>query len=297
MDVERSKARAAAPMGVVEPQGKEDIVGHSLLASLAGESRQKLLDLGTIERWPRRYPIAAQGEPPRSFVLIGSGRVKLERKSGDRALSLGHRGPGQMVGETAVGGATLATENATVVDEVEALSIPIGALRAQLAGDAPLLSALAAAIVRQHRVAEERLAGLLLDSVEARLGAFLLESAERWGQPHPDGQALTAPFTHAEIALLIGSTRETVTLVLGKLKRDGLISFDRRRIILRDPARLELRLASPPRRAAPPTPPASAPAAGARRAGTPPTGSGAERPPRTRRAPGSRRDRARTAPR
>jgi hypothetical protein len=33
--------------------------------------------------------------------------------------------------------------------------------------------------------------------------------------------------------------------VLGKLKREGLIAFDRRRIILREPARLEQRLASP----------------------------------------------------
>jgi len=245
MDMERSKARAASPVTGAEPQGKEQIVGLSLLASLGGESRQALLDLGTVQTLPRRYAIAAQGEPPRSLVLIGAGRVRVERRSNGRALSLGHRGPGQMVGETAVGGAALATEDATVVDEVEALSLPIGALRARLAGDPMLRSALASAIVRQHRTLEQRLEGLLLQSVEARLEAFLLDAAQRWGQPHPEGQALSAPFTHAEIALLIGSTRETVTLVLGKLKREGLIAFDRRRIILRDPARLEHRLASP----------------------------------------------------
>ncbi len=102
---------------------------------------------------------------------------------------------------------------------------------------------MADAIVVQHRALEQRLEGLLLESVEERLEAFLLDAAQRWGQPHPDGQVLSAPFTHAEIALLIGSTRETVTLVLGKLKREGLIAFDRRRVILRDPARLALRRA------------------------------------------------------
>jgi CRP-like cAMP-binding protein len=178
-------------------------------------------------------------------VLIGSGRVKIERLRGGRALPLGHRGPGQMVGETAVGGGALATEDATVVDDVEVLALPIGALRARLAGDPALRAALAAAIVRQHRALEQRLEGLLLQSVEERLAAFLLDAAQRWGQPHPDGQLLSAPFTHAEIALLIGSTRETVTLVLGKLKREGLIAFDRRRIILRDPARLGQRPAPP----------------------------------------------------
>jgi CRP-like cAMP-binding protein len=265
MDMERSKARAAAPAGAVVPQGKEEIVGRSSLASLGGDSRKAFLDLGTVERLPRRYAIAAQGEPPRTFLIIGSGRVKLERRTGERALSLGHRGPGQMVGETAVGGAALATESATVVDELSALSIPIGPLRAHLATDVPLRTALAAALVHQHRSAEGRLLGLLLHGVETRLGAFLLEAVDRWGQPHAvgtsdpqpaapatieappalSGQVITAPFTHAEIAHLIGSTRETVTLVLGKLKREGIIGFDRRRIIVLDRAQLEQRAAGP----------------------------------------------------
>jgi CRP-like cAMP-binding protein len=265
MDMERSKARAAAPTGAAVPQGKEEIVGRSPLASLGGDSRRAFLDLGTVERLPRRYTIAAQGEPPRTFLVIGSGRVKLERRTGERALSLGHRGPGQMVGETAVGGAALATESATVVDELSALSIPIGPLRAHLATDAPLRNALAAALVDQHRSAERRLMGLLLHGVESRLGAFLLEAVDRWGQPHAvttkepapttieappalpplDGQVITAPFTHAEIAHLIGSTRETVTLVLGKLKREGIIGFDRRRIIVLDRAQLEQRASEP----------------------------------------------------
>jgi CRP-like cAMP-binding protein len=45
---------------------------------------------------------------------------------------------------------------------------------------------------------------------------------------------ISAPFTHADIALLVGSTRETVTLVLGKLKRAGLIELEKRRIVVRD---------------------------------------------------------------
>jgi CRP-like cAMP-binding protein len=260
MDMERSNARVATPAGGVAAQGKEDIVGRSPLAALTGPSRQALLELGTIERLPRRYAIAEQGEPPRSLILIGAGRVKVERRSGDRALALGHRGPGQMVGETAASGAALAGESAIVMDDVEAFSIPIGALRAQLVVDAPLRSALADAIVRQHRLTERRLLGLLLHGVEVRLAAFLLEAADRWGQPSaagscagtedPEGpraeaQVISAPFTHAEIALLIGSTRETVTLVLGKLKREGLVGFDRRRIILRNPAQLQRRLSGP----------------------------------------------------
>ena len=246
MELERSKARTEAPVGAADVQGKEEIVGRSPFASLAGESRRALLDLGD-----RRAPGTAlchrrAGGAAEELLLIGSGRVKLERLRSERALPLGHRGPGQMVGETALGGAgaPLATESAIVVDDVEALSLPIAALRAQLAADATLRSMMAAAIVAQRRAIEQRLEGLLLQGVEARLAAFLLDAVERWGRPHPEGRAISAPFTHAEIAVLIGSTRETVTLVLGKLKRAGMVAFDCRRIILRDPAELVRRFGS-----------------------------------------------------
>ncbi len=65
------------------------------------------------------------------------------------------------------------------------------------------------------------------------------------GATSPRRQVIAAPFTHADIALLIGSTRETVTLLLGKLKRSGLIAFERRRVVIRDRAALERRVALP----------------------------------------------------
>src|SRR6185369_17809472 len=149
---------------------------------------------------------------------VGAGRVKLERSYGDHAFPLGHHGPGQMVGETALAGPGTAMENATVMDEVEAVSRPVAALRRLLASEAQFRAAMAAAMVRQHRVTEARLESLLLHGVEARLVAFLVEAAGRWGKPHAAGELIAAPFTHADIAVLIGSTRETVTLLLGKLK-------------------------------------------------------------------------------
>ncbi|MFT3767561.1 MAG: Crp/Fnr family transcriptional regulator [Minicystis sp.] len=224
---------------------KQQILARSPFAGLSEESREALLDLAAVEQLPRRHTIYTQGEPARSLLLIGSGRVKIERMRDERAVPLGHRGPGHMIGETALAGTAAATESASVVDDVEALTIPLAPLRQALAADAPLRAAVAAAIVRQHRELEVRLVGLLLHGVESRLAAFVLDAAGRWGKPHPEGELVTAPFTHAEIAQLIGSTRETVTLVLGKLKREGILGFDRRRVVIRDRARLAQRAAAP----------------------------------------------------
>ena len=245
MDMERSSARAASPVPETAATSKQHIFARSPFADVSAESRDALLGLATVEQLPRRHAITTQGEPTRSLLLIGSGRVKIERMREDRAVPLGHRGPGHLIGETALSGVVAATESASVVDDVEALSIPIATLRQTLAADARLRAAVASAIVRQHHELEVRLVGLLLHGVETRLAAFLLDAAGRWGRPHPEGELLTAPFTHAEIAQLIGSTRETVTLVLGKLKREGLLAFDHRRVIIRDRAALAQRAAAP----------------------------------------------------
>ena len=213
---------------------RERIVDRSPFAGLAGASRGAVLDLGKVERFGRKQRIIQQGEPPRSLLLIGAGRIKLERVGQGRSFSIGHRGPGELVGETGLTGAGVATENAVALDEAEALVLPLGGLRKLIAADATVRSAVAAALVARQIEAEARLASLLALGVEARLVEFLAAAARRWGQPHPAGEIVVAPFTHADIALLIGSTRETVTLLLGKLKRAGMIAFERRRIIIRD---------------------------------------------------------------
>ncbi|WP_437724661.1 Crp/Fnr family transcriptional regulator [Sorangium sp. So ce861] len=224
---------------------KERILSCSPLAQLTSPSRRALLELGRLERLPRRQCLCQQGAPPRHLVLLGAGRVKVERTAEGRVVPLGHRGPGDLVGESALAGAPVASESAVVLDEGSGLVVPLSGLERLLAADAALRGALAAALVSRNLETEARLGSLLLCTVEVRLLDFLSAAARRWGRPHASGQLVSAPFTHADIALLIGSTRETVTLLLGKLKRAGVIAFDRRRIVIRDGAHLAARAASP----------------------------------------------------
>jgi CRP-like cAMP-binding protein len=210
------------------------ILEASVFAAVPASARDALLGLGKLERLPRRHRIAHQGEAARAFALIGSGRVKLERIRDGRAFPVAHRGPGEMVGETAILSGGAAAENAIVADEVEALLFALGPFRKLLAIESELRAAMMLALVAQRRAAETRLEALLLHGVEARVAEFLLQSLSRWGRAHPLGELIEAPFTHADIALLVGSTRETVTLLLGKLKRASLIDFERRRVVIRD---------------------------------------------------------------
>jgi CRP-like cAMP-binding protein len=56
-----------------------------------------------------------------------------------------------------------------------------------------------------------------------RLLGFLTLLIEEYGEPTEDGYCLPFPLTHAQIGSAIGSTRVTVTRLMGKLRQKGLI--------------------------------------------------------------------------
>lgn len=56
-----------------------------------------------------------------------------------------------------------------------------------------------------------------------RLLGFLTLLIEEYGEPLEDGYCLPFPLTHAQIGSAIGSTRVTVTRLMGKLRQRGMI--------------------------------------------------------------------------
>ena len=75
---------------------------------------------------------------------------------------------------------------------------------------------------------------------------MLLELAEDYGRRTPGGLELAIRLSHQDLASVIGSTRETVTLVLGKLQVEGLLRLQRRRITLTDATRLAASVSADP---------------------------------------------------
>jgi CRP-like cAMP-binding protein len=64
---------------------------------------------------------------------------------------------------------------------------------------------------------------LALGNVRDRILHLLKTLAEKFGIPEDDYHNIDMPLSHQEIANMIGSTRETVTMVLNELSKDGVI--------------------------------------------------------------------------
>ena len=55
------------------------------------------------------------------------------------------------------------------------------------------------------------------------------------GRPGPGGTIIDLNLPHREIASIVGSTRESVTVRLNDLRRAGVIDFVDRKILLKHP--------------------------------------------------------------
>jgi CRP/FNR family cyclic AMP-dependent transcriptional regulator len=244
-NVARNWVRPAGGDAIVDVETrKRRIITRGPIGSAASAaSQQTLVDVGSIHRVGKGRTLFPQGEAATSVALVGLGRLRLVRNSSDgRNLLVGYRGAGDLLGEAALGGAPMHRESAIVTEDVDALVVPVTAMRELVASDPGVSSALLAAMIERQADTEERLASVLFRNVEARLCEFLTKASTRWGIPDPRGVLIAAPFTHQEMASMIGSTRETVTLTLGDLRRKGVLEIDRRRIVVLDREALRARI-------------------------------------------------------
>jgi len=176
----------------------------------------------------------SQGDPSRGVCVIASGRIRIVRHGPEgRELTLDYFGAGDAIGECSlVDGRHHA--QAVAVERVHVLRIPGPAIERILSEVAVVARQLVGLVAARRLDLEERLEALLSRPVESRIARFLARAAERHGVPDPRGRLIGVRFTHHEIASCVGATRETVTIVLGDLRRRGLLDIDHRRIVVRD---------------------------------------------------------------
>ncbi len=220
--------------------GRRRILRRSaLLKDCAPSVLEELAKKGKLETRARGRILFRAGDASDTLLLLVEGRVRLSRASrDDREYLVTWREPVDLVADTLLCGGTAQRETAEVTQDAVLLALPLRILKKAVDGDAALASRLLQAVARRRWELEDHVERLLFRTVESRLAERILGLAAQYGQPDPRGTLVPLKVTHAEMSRAIGATRETVTLTLGALRRRGLIDFDRRRIVLRDAARL-----------------------------------------------------------
>ncbi len=184
-----------------------------------------------------------------SVFLLTSGRIKLYHNTseGKQAL-LALIEPGEVFGELAVFDSDKREEFAEAMSTSTLIRIPREAIQSLMEQHAGVALGVTKLMGFRRRRIERRLKSLLFRSNRERLVHLLIELADKYGQRNAKGVLLGIKLSHQELASIIGSTRETVTVVLGELQAEGSILIQRRQILLTDMQRLahSIEMEAPP---------------------------------------------------
>lgn len=206
------------------------------------ESRSK------YRQFPRKSLIYLPSDQSDSVLLLASGRVKLYHVTAEgKQTLLAFIDPGELFGElTVFAGDGQREEFAETLEPSSVVLIPGAEIR-KLIEKHPVVSIRVTRLMglRRRRM-ERRLKSLLFCSNRDRLVYLLIELAEKYGQPDPEGVRVGTKFSHQELASAIGTTRETVTNLLSDLRSEGAIAIRRRQIVLKKAESLAASIDEPP---------------------------------------------------
>lgn len=199
-------------------------------------------------RFRRSETIFHAGDPGDALFIVASGQVKITipADDGSEPAILTTIGPGGFFGELALLDGARRSATAVALDPVATEVLHRDTFDRLLDGQPALRRALLAALAREIRRLTIHVEELHFLDLPGRLARHLLRSA---AGPADDGDVATLPaegeirmpwpYTQAELAGMIGGSRQTVNRLLAEFGGDGLLRFEGDELVIPDAARLE----------------------------------------------------------
>ena len=204
-----------------------------LFERLTSQQVSRLEAAAQARKFARGNLIYMPADAGDSVFLVTAGRVKLYHITGEgKQALLALIDPGELFGEMSIVDGSQREEFAEAMEASHVIKLPRLELQQLMQEHADVAIGVTKLIGLRRQRIERRLKSLLFRSNRERLVHLLLELAEKYGRRGPEGVELSVKLSHQELASIIGSTRETVTVVLGELQNEGRVIIRRRQIVL-----------------------------------------------------------------
>ena len=202
-------------------------LGTDVLARLA--ERVELREVG------RREVVYLPGDPGSTVFFVNGGRIKVSKVTRDgKSLTLAYCGPPEMFGEACLIDGGPRVEMAEAVENAVLTAIDRSDFERLLQLHPLLGLATTKLMLLRRRELENKLEALVFRDVTSKLAELLMKLAGEYGIDDARGTMVALKITHQELANLIGSTRETVSLTLSTFKKRRLIVTEGRKVIIHD---------------------------------------------------------------
>jgi len=199
-----------------------------------------------IETFERGKTIFFPGDPAERVYFLVKGAVKLSR-----VYEMGEEITVALLRENSIFGVLSFITgqrsdrfyHAVAFTRVQLLSLPIEQVEKSLRENAELSMLLLKSLSSRILQTEMMIETLAHRDMGSRLVSFLLILCRDFGVPGPNGVTIDLKLSHQAIAEAIGSTRVTITRLLGELRKKNYISIHKKKITVHDPMQLGHRFA------------------------------------------------------
>jgi CRP-like cAMP-binding protein len=206
-----------------------------LFSGLSSDSLENLLSATSRKVYPKDTVIVEENEVGETLFMILTGKVKVTNIGPDgKEVILSVLSQGEFFGEMALLDEEPRSANVVSMEKTEMMLLRRKEFMSLLETSQEILSKLLAVLSGRLRHANQQIRSLALLDVLGRIARLLLESAHKEGRKLLDGSIVFRRPTHQEIASMVGTSRETVSRMIGDLSRDGYIKISGKDIIIKD---------------------------------------------------------------
>lgn len=204
-----------------------------LLQGLSLRERDLVLSHGRQRVINRGQTVFSQGTTPEGIYLVESGRIRVfyNAPSG-RELTLAYWDPGHFVGGPDIFGSGVHLWSGAAVVNSSVVLLPGKALRSLVMQIPTLGIGLIEGLAFKGKCYSALVQMLGTRSITERLAQLLLHLVDVYGIQERDGIVIGAAFTHADLAHMVGATRQWVTISLKRLQEQGIVICRKSQIIV-----------------------------------------------------------------
>ncbi len=174
------------------------------------------------------------------MFFITQGRVKIGTYSEQgKEVTKAIIGPGEVFGELSLIGESKRHDFAYAMEATRTCVMTVSEMKHMMREHDALSLFLMRTMGSRMLEMENRLQSLVFKDSRTRIIEYLLELARKKGQRVGYEMLVRKFLTHQEIANLTATSRQTVTTVLNELRNKNLLTFNRKRLLIRDMEALE----------------------------------------------------------
>jgi CRP-like cAMP-binding protein len=202
------------------------------------DERKKIAGTAVMQHVPKKEVLYFPSEPSTSIYILKEGKVKISRLTADgKEIILSIIRPGEIFGELAITGQQEREELAEVLEDSVVCMISLQDMKSLMYTIPSLNTEILKCLGARVKKVQCRLEAMICKNTEQRIRALIREVAEEHGRViagNPGQVEVKLGLTHADIAKLTSTCRQSVSMLLRELEKKGLIKYDRRRIYVKD---------------------------------------------------------------